>query len=106
MIISKIIVSAPGRICLFGEHMDWCRHKVLACAVDMRSFVEAEVTSSKVAEVFSYSPFTVYDKFEVNNAILNWNSDLKYVGGVLRAFQKKKDLPYILGGMKMRFLRV
>ena len=71
----------------------------------MRSFVEAEVTSSKIAEVFSYSPFTVYDKFEVNNAILNWNSDLRYVGGVLRAFQKKKDLPYILGGMKMRFLR-
>lgn len=101
----KVVVSAPGRACLFGEHMDWCGYYVLPCAVDMRLFLEAEATDEHVVEAFSYHPFTAYDKFSVDKVVVDWDSDLRYVGGVLRAFQKRKELPYTPGGMRLRFLR-
>jgi galactokinase len=103
--LRKILVSAPGRICLFGEHMDWCRHQVLACAVDMRTFVEAEVTDDNVVEAFSFLPFTRQEKFFMQDLSINWNSDLKYVGGVLSALKKRRILPYKIKGMKLSLLR-
>ena len=36
--MKKIIVSTPGRACLFGEHMDWCGYYVLLVAVDIRTW--------------------------------------------------------------------
>jgi len=103
--LRNVIVSAPGRICLFGEHMDWCGRYVLACAIDMRVFLEAEATNNKFFEVYSFPPFTTQDRFDVENMSWNWNSDLRYVGGVLRAFKKRGGLPYRIGGAKLRFLR-
>jgi galactokinase len=97
-------VSAPGRLCLFGEHMDWCRHQVLACAIDMRTFVEAEADSDNIVETFSFPPFTRQEKFYMPDLSINWNSDLKYVGGVLRAFKKRRTLPYKIKGTKLSFL--
>jgi len=103
--MGRIIMSAPGRICLFGEHMDWCRYYVLASAVDMRLFVQAEVTGTEIIEAFSYPPFTTHDIFNVKNTTMNRKSDLRYIGGVLKAFQKKRDTPYRLSGMKLHFLK-
>jgi len=71
----------------------------------MRLFIEAEVTDNNVVETFSYRPFVTYDKFNLEKVAVNWNSDLKYVGGVLTAFQKRNELPYQVGGMKLRFLK-
>jgi len=85
--------------------MDWCGHKVLACAVDMRIFVEAEATQGNVVEVSSFSPFTAKDSFNLENISWDHRSDLRYIGGVLKAFQKRKNLPYKIQGMKTRFLR-
>jgi len=85
--------------------MDWCGYHVLACALEMRLFVEAEATGNHLVETFSYPPFTTYDKFTVEKVVVNWDSNLKYVRGVLSAFQKKKELPYKVGGMRLRFLR-
>ncbi len=99
------MVSAPGRLCLFGEHMDWCGHNVLACGIDMRIFLEAEATQDNVVKVSSFPPFTVKDSFNLINTSWTPRSDLRYIGGVLKAFQKKKDLPYKIQGMKTRFLR-
>lgn len=102
--ILKVTVSAPGRICLFGEHMDWCGHEVLPSALDMRLFLEAEAVGGQFVEAFSYSPFNIYDEFNLKKIHIDWSSDLKYVGGVLKAFQKR-ELPYTIAGMNLRFLR-
>jgi mevalonate kinase len=85
--------------------MDWCGHKVLACAVDMRIFVEAEAMQGNVVEVSSFSPFTTKDVFNLENISWDPHSDLRYIGGVLKAFQKKNDLPYTIRGAKTRLLR-
>lgn len=37
---NKIATSAPGRICLFGEHQDYLGLPVIAMAVNLRFFVE------------------------------------------------------------------
>jgi len=37
----RIKVSAPGRICLFGEHQDFLGLAVIACAVDLDITIEA-----------------------------------------------------------------
>jgi len=103
--MGRIIVSAPGRICLFGEHMDWCGHHVLASAIDMRTFIEAEPTDTKTVETYSYPPFTTYETFDIEKTSVKWDSDLKYVGGVLKAFKKNNTLPYKIQGVKLRFLR-
>lgn len=102
--VLKVTVSAPGRICLFGEHMDWCGRPVISCSPDMRLYLEAEATDDNMVDVFSYPPFTLYDRFSLDGKDIYSRSDLKYVGGVLRAFHKEK-LPYKVGGMTLRFLK-
>jgi galactokinase len=37
---SKLIVSTPGRICLFGEHQDYLGLPVIASAISLRIFIE------------------------------------------------------------------
>lgn len=101
----RVVLSSPGRVCLYGEHMDWCGYHVLAAAVDMRTFLQGEKARNRAVQVFSYPPFTAYDSYDLDEIAVNSDSDLKYVAGVLKAFQKRRDLPYRLGGMKLRFLR-
>jgi galactokinase len=38
-------VSAPGRICLFGEHQDYFRFPVLASAIDLRATIRCSTRS-------------------------------------------------------------
>ena len=38
--MSKLTVSAPGRICLFGEHQDFLGLAVVAAAIDRRIYIE------------------------------------------------------------------
>ena len=41
----QVISSAPGRICLFGEHQDYLGLPVIAMAVDLRFYIEYEPAS-------------------------------------------------------------
>ncbi len=38
--MQKLSVSAPGRICLFGEHQDYLNMAVVAAAIDRRFYIE------------------------------------------------------------------
>lgn len=42
IIIIKMRVRAPGRICLFGEHQDYLGYPVIAAAINMYVFVESQ----------------------------------------------------------------
>ncbi|MCB1170554.1 MAG: hypothetical protein KDK25_09485, partial [Leptospiraceae bacterium] len=41
----QVTTSAPGRICLFGEHQDYLGLPVIAMAVNLRFFIEYQPTS-------------------------------------------------------------
>jgi galactokinase len=47
----KINSSAPGRICLFGEHQDYLGFPVIAAAIDLRVAVEGDVTEGDFIHV-------------------------------------------------------
>lgn len=40
----RVVSSAPGRICLFGEHQDYMGFPVIAAAIDLRITIEGSVT--------------------------------------------------------------
>ncbi len=48
---SHVRVSAPGRICLFGEHQDYLGLPVIAGAISLRIWVEGEFNDSGVFEI-------------------------------------------------------
>src|SRR6266571_1197491 len=37
--IDRLVVSTPGRVCLFGEHQDYLHLPVVACAISLRMSV-------------------------------------------------------------------
>jgi galactokinase len=100
-----LIVSAPGRVCLFGEHMDWCGFYVVPAAVDMRVFLEASPGGRPgVVEVFSYLPFDRHAVFDLRDLKIDSSSDLRYVGAVLKAMLSEGRLKGF-EGLRLRFLR-
>ena len=100
--MKPIIVSAPGRLCLFGEHMDWCGKAVLPAAVDMRVYIQAKTTDKDVVEVYSYPPYEPYSSFPASKPNIHYKGDLKYIHGVAEAFRR---IGVQLKGMEIRFLK-
>ena len=103
--MKKIIVSTPGRACLFGEHMDWCGYYVLPAAVDMRSYMEATLGNRLgIVEVYSYKPFDTYAVYNLKKLEIDSKSDLRYVAAVIKAMLQRE---LIKGNesLRLRFLR-
>ena len=46
--MSKLVVSAPGRICLFGEHQDFLGLAVVAAAIDRRIRIEGSPRADRL----------------------------------------------------------
>jgi galactokinase len=40
--MKKIVSTAPGRVCLFGDHQDYLELPVIACAIDRMMTIDAE----------------------------------------------------------------
>jgi len=97
-----IFASAPGRIALFGEHMDWLKRAVIAAAIDMRTFLLAEENTTKRVVVKSYKPFTVYDEYPLEGFDPNRGGDLRYVRAVVKAMLNKG---YNIKGVKLEFIK-
>ena len=49
--MKEILVSAPGRICLFGEDVDYMSLEVITIAIDKRIEVKGEITNNGVIRV-------------------------------------------------------
>ncbi len=45
--VRRIKVSAPGRVCLFGEHQDYLNLVVIPAAINMRCFIDGEIDNSE-----------------------------------------------------------
>jgi mevalonate kinase len=85
--------------------MDWCRYYVIPAAVDMRSFLEAAPGDRPgVVEAYSYPPFDTYAEYQLGDLRIDSGSDLRYVGGVLKAMLKEGCLDR-RGGLRLRFVR-
>ena len=47
----KCSVSAPGRICLFGEHQDYLGFPVVASAIDLRATIESSTRTDRLVHL-------------------------------------------------------
>lgn len=98
----ELLLSAPGRLCLFGEHMDWCGYSVIPAAIEMRSFLLARAADDGRVEVRSFPPFTTFDTFQVASFDPLEGGDLRYVRGVVKAALMRG---YEVRGLRLRFMR-
>lgn len=90
----KIKVSAPGRVCLYGEHQDYLQLSVIPAAINLRCFIQGEINFSgkiiledKGFKVKIEIPFKASNKS--NPYILEKND---YFKAVLNVFIKKNLL--------------
>jgi galactokinase len=49
--MSQLIISAPGRICLFGDHQDYLGLPVIACAINRQVILSAEKNNESVFRI-------------------------------------------------------
>ena len=49
-----MIISTPGRICLFGEHQDYLNLPVIAMAISLRCIMDGQKRSDK--NIFIHKP--------------------------------------------------
>lgn len=88
----EIISSVPGRICLFGDHMDWLRKQVITSTIEKRLYCRARLNGSDKCTARSFFPFTSYDEFRIKKVVIDSGSDLKYIGAVLSVFKQFDEL--------------
>jgi len=72
--------------------MDWCGYYVIPAAIDMRVYVEVSPQMRKTVEVRSFKPFQTYSSFSLEDIRIDSTSDLRYVGGVLKAMVQEGSI--------------
>jgi len=97
--LASTVVSAPGRVCLFGEHMDWNWRPVVSYATEaFRNYVKLTVKDSKIVKVRSYEPYNVQDQFQVDGEISYVAGDLNYIRAVVNVL---KEMGCEMPGMEL-----
>ena len=61
--MNKFLSTAPGRICLFGDHQDYLKLPVIACAINR--FINIEATSNK-KNVFDFNLLDLNKKTQID----------------------------------------
>lgn len=49
--INELKISTPGRVCLFGEHQDYLRLPIVACAISLRIVIEGHRRNDMLVRV-------------------------------------------------------
>ncbi len=68
LVDQKLIVSTPGRVCLFGEHQDYLRLPVIAAAISRRIVVEGSKRADRKVNI-DLPDIRKRESFEINDDI-------------------------------------
>ncbi|MFA8344250.1 MAG: mevalonate kinase [Rhodothermaceae bacterium] len=87
MVITKIESSAPGRVCLFGEHQDYLNLPVIPCAINLRVSISGETAEKSevklnLPDINDSESFILTDK-------LHYNRERDYYKSVINVLLKK-----------------
>ncbi|WP_225309572.1 GHMP family kinase ATP-binding protein [Larkinella humicola] len=92
MLSSEIITSAPGRICLFGEHQDYLGLPVIAAAISRRVQVSGRLRPDR--QVIIHMPDTSERaEFELENVISYQHAREYFKSALNRLVQKGYSFP-------------
>jgi len=85
----QLIISAPGRVNLIGEHTDYNDGFVLPCAIDHETIVAISPTQSEQVEVIACD-YDQQDEFGINSAFEHQTDEWKnHVRGVAASFKAR-----------------
>ena len=86
-VASRVKVSAPGRICLFGEHQDFLGLPVIACAIDL----SIEITGTRRSDsMFHLDMPDINDGDEFDGAgYLEYAHERDYLRAAVNVLQRK-----------------
>jgi galactokinase len=87
MIKTKIISSAPGRICLFGEHQDYLGLPVIAAAISLRISIEGEITNKKLVHI-NLPDVNTEENFSADGAT-RYEKERDYFRSCVKVLQRK-----------------
>ncbi|MEM9620512.1 MAG: galactokinase [Pseudomonadota bacterium] len=95
-----LLVRAPGRVNLIGEHTDYNGGFVLPCAINLETQVAVSPRADRLVRVLAADYGDVVDEFELSHAIGPSPSQewANYVRGVFKVLQ---DRDYLFGGVDM-----
>lgn len=82
-----MIVSTPGRICLFGEHQDYLELPVIAAAISKRIQIEGDFREDTIVH-FSLPDIGAEETFELNYPLV-YTKERDYFKSVLNVLHRK-----------------
>ena len=83
------IYSAPGRVCLYGEHQDYLKLPVIPTAINLRTKLHVKKRSDRLNRVISV-PLLIMDGFTATKKIRLANNDFDYLRAILIVLYKEK----------------
>ena len=94
MIIEKITTSAPGRICLFGEHQDYLGLPVITAAINLRISISAQRRDDRKF-CFRLPDIDHYDEFEFDQSDVRYVEERDYLRSAFNIVRRKGiTIPY------------
>lgn len=94
----QLIISAPGRVNLIGEHTDYNDGFVLPCAIDRETIVAISPTQGEQVDVIACD-YDQHDRFDINGAFEHQSDEWKnHVRGVVASFKARG---FIIAGAKI-----
>lgn len=72
--LNHFISTAPGRICLFGDHQDYLQLPIIACAVDRYITIEAKPNQTNTLHIFKHD-LGLEDVIQLNEPVKNVEED-------------------------------
>lgn len=84
-------VSAPGRVCLFGEHSDYLGLDVIAASINMAIEIECSPRDDELVTL-SYLDLKENDRFSLNSDI-QYRNKRDYVRSAFNVMKRKDIIP-------------
>ncbi|NHJ05626.1 MAG: hypothetical protein EAX90_12440 [Candidatus Heimdallarchaeota archaeon] len=88
--------SAPGRVCLYGEHQDYLKLIVVPAAINLRTKIGLKLNQSNSIKVKSQELKTE-DKFDINHKISLKNNEYDYLRAIIIILIKEGIIEKIPG---------
>jgi galactokinase len=92
--MKKLTVSAPGRICLFGEHQDYFGLPIIAAAINLRIHISGKKRDDSLFEI-DLPDIQETEKFSLTEEIV-YRKDRDYLRSVVNVLRRNK-VPFSSG---------
>lgn len=84
----QITASAPGRICLFGEHQDFLGLWVIACPIDLTIDISGRPNGTRAFRI-DMPDLCDRDEFETNSCDVTYKCKRDYLRSTVNVLQRK-----------------